>query len=442
MRQLPSRSCEACPLKLPERGAALVIVLLIMGIMLLLGTTFMTISSTETQIAFNERNAIQAFYLADAGLNKTLSDLNAGAICSSLSDVPLGSGTFTRTVNWGATLDQRIIESTGYVPNSTSASKAQAKVKVTLKGSLFNTALFGGNSTGTTLDIGENSVVDSYDSSQGAYNPSTPGTKAEIGSNANITLKSGATVKCNAVARETITKQSGASVTGVETPNAFSTPVTLPPVSFTFPSGSNVTVHDNDTVTLNPTSFPASYGKLDVGERGTIVLAPGTYSFYKDGDLSIKLEKEATMRISPAGQVKIYINGKLDLKKEAMVNVNADGSAGLPTNLLIYSCYGASYVPCTGEGDGVSSDKDLGFFGAIYAPSTDIRIARTTETSDPSFGIFGSLIGRKVTLDRDSKVHFDAALLKLAPCDTSSGSNPPCPYKPKAGTWQEVLPSS
>lgn len=410
------------------RGAALVIVLLLMGVLLLLGTAFMTISATETQIASNERNAVQAFYLADAGLNKTISDLNAGAVCSSLSDVPLGPGTFTRTVTLGPSLNERTVESTGYVPNSTSASKAQAQVKVILKGSLFNTALFGGGTTGTTLDIGQGSVVDSYDSSQGAYGGGNVGTKAEIGSNADITLKSNVTVKCSAIAGGTITKQSGASVTGVETPSAFSNPVTLPAVVIPSGSGSNVNVPPTTTLT------PGSYGRLNVAANKIITLSPGIYYFYKDSDnVSIKMEQSATLMINPAGQVKIYVNGKLDVKQDARINVNADGSPGLPTNLLIYSSFSGS--------DGVSFDKDLKFSGAIYAPNTSIMVKKL-EGSDATLGIYGSLIGRTVNLEKDQKIHFDAALLKLAPCDTAPGSNPPCPYKPVAGTWQEVLPTS
>ena len=56
-------------------GAALVIALLIMGTLLLLGTAFMTLSSTESQIALNERNARRAFYIAEAGLARARRDL-------------------------------------------------------------------------------------------------------------------------------------------------------------------------------------------------------------------------------------------------------------------------------------------------------------------------------------------------------------------------------
>lgn len=58
-----------------QDGAALVIALLIMGTLLLLGTAFMTLSSTESQIARNERDARRAFYTAEAGLARARRDL-------------------------------------------------------------------------------------------------------------------------------------------------------------------------------------------------------------------------------------------------------------------------------------------------------------------------------------------------------------------------------
>ncbi|MGH7362172.1 MAG: hypothetical protein ACREKA_00290, partial [Candidatus Methylomirabilales bacterium] len=42
-------------------GVALVIALLVMGILLLLGVAFLSLSATEVQIATNERQADQAF---------------------------------------------------------------------------------------------------------------------------------------------------------------------------------------------------------------------------------------------------------------------------------------------------------------------------------------------------------------------------------------------
>lgn len=58
-----------------EKGAALVIALLVMSVLSLLGAAFLTISSTESQIAFNERDSIQALYIAEAGLARAKRDL-------------------------------------------------------------------------------------------------------------------------------------------------------------------------------------------------------------------------------------------------------------------------------------------------------------------------------------------------------------------------------
>lgn len=58
-----------------EKGAALVIALLVMAVLSLLGAAFLTISSTESQIAFNERDSIQALYIAEAGLARAKRDL-------------------------------------------------------------------------------------------------------------------------------------------------------------------------------------------------------------------------------------------------------------------------------------------------------------------------------------------------------------------------------
>ncbi|MGH7360235.1 MAG: PilX N-terminal domain-containing pilus assembly protein, partial [Candidatus Methylomirabilales bacterium] len=51
-------------------GAALVIALLVLGVLSLLGVAFLSLSATEVQIATNERQADQAFFVAEAGLTQ------------------------------------------------------------------------------------------------------------------------------------------------------------------------------------------------------------------------------------------------------------------------------------------------------------------------------------------------------------------------------------
>lgn len=56
-------------------GVALVVALLVMGLLLLLGVAFLSLSATEVQIATNERQADQAFFVAEAGLTQAIRDL-------------------------------------------------------------------------------------------------------------------------------------------------------------------------------------------------------------------------------------------------------------------------------------------------------------------------------------------------------------------------------
>lgn len=59
------------------QGAALVIVMLVMAVLLLAGKTFMTVSSTESEIALNQRVSVQASLLAEAGIHKATAQLSA-----------------------------------------------------------------------------------------------------------------------------------------------------------------------------------------------------------------------------------------------------------------------------------------------------------------------------------------------------------------------------
>ncbi len=87
------------------RGIALVVVMLVMAILLLAGTTFLTISSTESQIALNQRASAQAFGLAEAALHKALAQLTAASLAGSIYSRETGAlagGTFAVAVTAAA----------------------------------------------------------------------------------------------------------------------------------------------------------------------------------------------------------------------------------------------------------------------------------------------------------------------------------------------------
>ncbi|MFQ5962079.1 MAG: PilX N-terminal domain-containing pilus assembly protein [Candidatus Methylomirabilales bacterium] len=410
------RSSRVCRVLSAERGIALVTVLLFMAVLVLLGTAFLTLSSTETQIAFNERSAVQAFFLAEAGANKAISQLNADATYTGETDSPLGAGTFTVTVDAiptpAGSFDRKRVASFGYVPNST-APGAMARVEVVVeRGSPFRWAAFGRNG----VEFATEGLTDSYDSETGTYDASNAGAGGDIGSNSDVNLKKDVTIGGDAIAGARLQKEADVVITGLMKENA--PPHTLASVSIPAGSGSNVKVLKEGSEILSP----GSYGMLRVENNGTITLHPGIYSFYG----KIWLKKGAGLKVSPSGKVKMYLTDEFRVDKD--VRINADPSA-LSTNLLIYS-----------SGNRVWIDRGAIFYGAIYAPDADIRVKKLDaglqgETpSDASTTVFGTLIGKQIDVGMSQRLHFDEALLK----EKSRYG----PFRPVAGTWREVVPSS
>jgi len=381
-----------------QEGIALVITLLIMTILLIMASAFMSISSTETLIAINERNRVQAYHLAEAGAERAIAQLNANSnYAGTGGEQALGTGTYTVTVTCvppaapappcpPATPDQRIITAMGCVRNCTPPS-ATSRVEVRVQpGSPFRFAFYG---LGVTL-LEDGVFVDSYDSALGNYDPSTAGAEANIGSNGNIALLTGNTVKGNAQAGGTVTLGAGSTITGTTTAPA--PPVTFPPV---------------DTTPPTPPS-----PSLTVTAGSTVTLSAGTYYFN-----AITLETGATLNIT--GPVVIYMTGTFHAQGGAMINATA-ASTRKPTDLLIFSSK-------AGE-DAVKGFPGGGqFHGAIYALDAEVEFSA-------GWTIHGSLVGDQIDIEDGVQFHYDLALARSS---AAGGS-----FRPTAGSWQERLPSS
>jgi len=102
----------------PERGAALIVTLLVMVLLAALGLAVTLISSTERQVAAAHRRAVETFYLADASLARVVHELAGmpdwsrvldGSVPSTLTDAAAG----TRRLPDGSLLD--LSSMTGWV---------------------------------------------------------------------------------------------------------------------------------------------------------------------------------------------------------------------------------------------------------------------------------------------------------------------------------------
>jgi len=384
-----------------QEGIALVITLLVMTILLIMASAFMSISSTETLIAINERNRVQAYHLAEAGAEFAIAQLSGnpgyagtGVVEITLPPAPAAAvGTYKVTVTCvppaaptppcpPATPDQRIITATGCVRNCTPPS-ATSRVEMRVQpGSPFQFAFYGLGKTG--LQDGVN--VDSYDSALGDY-PFGAGSQAHIGSNGNITFWTGSIVNGNAQAGGTVTLGAGSAITGTTTAPA--PPVTFPPVDTT------------------PPIPPAPNFTVAVGATAT--LPAGTYYFD-----AITLGAGATLNIT--GPVVIYMTGTFDAQGGVMINATA-ASTRKPTDLLIFSSK-------AGE-DAVKGYPGGGQFrGGIHALGAEIEFSA-------GWTVHGSLVGDEIDLEDGVQFHYDRALARSS---TPGGS-----FRPTAGSWQERL---
>ncbi len=389
-----------------EEGIALVITLLIMTLLLVMGTAFLSISSTETLISINERNRFQAFHVAEGGSERAIAELNINETYTGTGgEQSLGFGTYEATVTPLSTplsgvvdpVDPMQITSTGYVPNKTVPNKAMTQVEVAVyRGSPFQIGLLGLS----LVELEDRVVVDSYDSALGEYDPMAAGSEGHIQSNGDITLLTNNTVNGNALAGGTVTLGFGSTITGTATEGVPSATIVT---DISYPA------YNSDTAGISPPgAYDTSTYDLTVNPGQTVTLDPGTYSFNR-----ITLKTGAKLAIT--GPVVIHMTGRFYAKNGVVVNTSK-----IPANLMIISSMSGSDAITTEEpGSGE-------FYGGIYALNGEV------EFNDGGWKIYGAIVADEIDIEDDARFHYDVALTKP--------SLPAGKFRPAAGTWRELFP--
>jgi Tfp pilus assembly protein PilX len=390
------------------RGAALVIVMLVMAVLLMAGTAFLTISSTESQIALNEQGSAAAHVLAEAGIHKALAFYyaNPSSTYAGESNTALGGGTFTISVTVPPVanctpISARQIVAAGSVPIRGGTAQAQLQVTLDQVSYPYGWGIFAveTNRYGQELLIGHTSSVDSFDSGAGAYDPPPPsgngtnsGQSGNVGSNGDVQIDYNSTIGGNATAGATLTRQSGVTVSGSATANA---------PTQSFPS---VTPSQTGTTGLTVTS-------------GTRTLPAGTY-YYTNMTFS-----DYTVLSTSGGPVTIYVTNTSETVVSLGKNVTLGGAPGGQLTIITRSDLpSTSYVTFTAE-------DNFQFYGSLYGTSTNITLGNNAK-------IYGSMLGRRVTTRSGAAVHFDQAMSNRAVC------NPGGKFTILRGTWREIIPST
>ncbi len=393
----------ACGTGKQPRGAALVIAMLVMAVLLMAGTTFLTISSTESQIALNQRVAAQAFHLAEAAIHQAIVQLNANSAYTGEAGTALSGGTFTVAVTTAAgctSTSARTLVATASVPVAGGQAQAMVQAAADRVSYPYRWAAFAAVPNLIVLDYGriekelwleDYGLVDSFDSTLGAYSTTTNrGAAGNIGANGDITLDANIQVQGNVRAGDALYKGSGVSITGSQTTSLspFSTSPGEP-----FPS-------------VTPSTAPTA--GLTVAS-GTYTLTAGTY-YYTTMSFS-----DGTSLATSGGIVTIYVTGDVSIGSNVTLGAHPD------TQLRIIA-----------KSDGSNTDfvsftagNNFTFYGSLYGKNTNINIGDDAH-------IYGSVIGRTVHLDDRGAIHFDQAMSNQEICHGGK-------FNIRQGTWREVI---
>jgi hypothetical protein len=408
--------------------------MLVMAVLLLAGTTFMTISSTESRIALNEQVSTQAMSLAEAGLHRAMANLNVSPSYSGETNVSLGTGTFTVTVSTPASQScpsstARDVVVTGSVPIRGSSAKAQIAATVDKIGTPFrygafatvpNTivagdyrTIFGNDRTESELWVDENSRVDSYDSTYGAYTPSPSTTNrtsaARIGGNGDVTIAPGVQVSGSVRAGDAIHKDASATVSGTQTTDL----------------GAASNSPGDQFPLITPPVTPSSELSL---YQANWIISPGTYYW-----TSLTIPANSSLVPASNGVVTIYItpNPSLPYSLSNSGNVSIGDNVQLGnhpnTNMRIIMKSDAS-LTSTAAADmtSFSAGNNFTFYGGLYGRNANVSIGENSR-------VYGSVIGRTTWLQEGTQLHYDQAMMASQVCGAVK-------YAVRPGSWREVIP--
>ena len=163
------------------------------------------------------------------------------------------------------------------------------------------------------------------------------------------------------------------------------TSVETPPTLSNLISGGSKSVNTSETLSTGDYKFSS----LSVAGNGMLTLS-GAIRLYVTGNLSV------------TGNGKIIINDNAVIYLDGTANIAGNGfinSTNAPSNLLLFSSY-------AGASDGVTISGNGDFYGAIYAPDTEIKIAGNGDT-------YGSVIGGSFTVTGNGNIHYDESLNDL-----------------------------
>ena len=414
-----------------ERGAALIIAILVALMMLLLAMPILTKLSGQYRITVKSYRQLAALNLAEAGVERAIWELNHGNITywegddnlrtMTISSFQASGGTEVGDIvieAFGLGGDNPIIQSTGRVPHiGTATVDKTIRVMLEISGgrSLFDYGIFGDEG----VEMAGNAQTDSYDSREGEYGGDNVGDQGDTGTNAShyscLFLRNNADINGDAIVGpgadpvNVIVTQNNSGISGEKL--ALDEEKELP--SIPAPEGlawrGDYTVGHNDTDTISESGEYTSF----IMQSNSTVTVTEDISLYISGEFS--MESNTQLEIAEGVTLTIYLGGTFTQRSNSQINNLSQG----PVKLQIYGT--ENFTPT------MTWRSNSSFYGAVYVPEATVHFHSNAD-------FFGSVIADYVEIDSNAGLHYDLALGNLASIFSEESNS----YRVKS--WQEKRP--
>ena len=341
-----------------ERGAVLVVGLLLASILTLMGGIFLLLTNTERGMAFNSKREISAFYVAEAGIQRGLPELrqyvNANVFNTTMAGVPNATINSYLTDNDPAGFFGTYARPAGYTPftevnNSTAALSLPACDLPSGTGTYSGTIEVTGNGTPTKTASGNTDIYVFPYLYTITSNGSTPPGSRSVTASGDFTITT------------TVVTTPGTPPTSVW--NSFAR-YALFTNTQTNAAGQEVWFNNNNCRFSGPVHTNGHF-HFAGNPSGTFIGAPvtsvsGTAEFYNNGNnINLNADNNGTRDV-PA-----FTGGAQFTRGAANIPMPATTTANAQKSIAIYGTEGQP-IPSLANGIYLGADASNHVIGGIY----------------------------------------------------------------------------
>jgi hypothetical protein len=272
--------------------------------------------------------------------------------------------------------------------------------------SAFDSAIM---SVGSLNLTNQNIVIDSYDSrdpnksTNGLYDETKRQENGNIATDSNL-IEAGNAHIYGDVATNAGTVSGAKNITGTERTDFYQEPIPVGAPSWLSINPEPATIMGSAVIAASPIrGAPTSRYMLNtiaLSGSQTLTLAgdpagtPTYVEIYVTGDISVSGQGEIV--IEPGVNAKIYFAGNVDVSGKGIINTNNQ-----PGDLMLYGIQ-----PSGDLTPHVSLSGNAQLSAAVYAPDHDVSVVG----GGSSGHVFGSIVGKTVTMTGVTNLHYDEAL--------------------------------